>query len=431
MSDFESIDLSEIEGETEVSPPLLYAAQLIEWAADRHATDLFVSDDAKSVVIAIRRLGRIEEVRRLAREYGRRLQGHFRAIADAGAGDLVHPVEGRGTLPLGPRRSIDFRLSAIPTLFGQDVSIRLFDSEWSQVQLDQLGLNRDELSTIHRLLQFPSGLILVSGPVASGKTSTLYSALRYLNDGSRKIHTIEDPIEYPLPGVHQSQVNVRAKLDFADLLLALLRHSPDVIMIGEIRDPQIARTAVRAGASGQLVLATVHADSAAQAIGVMRQYDVNTTFLARTLIGVINQRLIRRLCPECRQEIAAGDELVGNDAVRQQLRGETPLLHRAVGCEACNGSGFSSLTCLPEIMLISPEIEMAIIEGASSSDLEALAADQGMLRMVDAAQVRVLRGITTPEEICREVDSPELSHLVARYRAAEVRDGDSNGRGES
>lgn len=420
MSDFESSDLPEIEGETELAPPLIYAAQLIEWAADRQATDLFVSDDARSVVIAVRRMGRIEEVRRLAREYGRRLQGHFRAIADAGAGDLLHPAEGRGTLAVGPRRSIDFRLSAIPTLFGQDVSIRLFDSQWSHVQLDQLGLTRDELSAVHRLLNFPSGLILVSGPVASGKTSTLYSAIRYLNDGSRKIHTIEDPIEYPLPGVHQSQVNPRAKLDFADLLLALMRHSPDVIMIGEIRDPQIARTAVRAGASGQLVLATVHANSAAQAISVMRQYDVNTTFLARTLIGVLNQRLIRRLCPECRQEIAAGDELVGNEAVRQQLGGETPRLHRPVGCEACGGSGFSTLTCLPEIMRISPEIERAIIEGASPLELQALAVDQEMLTMVDAGQLRVLRGITTPEEVCREVDSPELSHLVARFRAGEV-----------
>jgi len=419
VTDSGAIDFNEIEGETELTPPETYAAQLIEWAAERNASDLFISDSERSVVVAVRRMGRVEIVRRLARQYGRYLQGHFRAISDAGAGDLVHPAEGRASVVLSDRRSIDFRLSVIPTLYGHDVSIRLFDAERGRVGIDALGMDDEEIATLKRLLGFPSGLILVSGPVASGKTCTLYAAIRHLNDGSRKIHTIEDPVEYSLAGVHQSQTNQRAKLEFAELLVAVLRHSPDVIMIGEIRDSQIAATAVRAGASGQLVLATVHADSTAQAINVMRQYDVNPTFLARTLVGVINQRLIRRLCEECREEIATGDELIGNDAVRGRLRGETPRLYRPVGGPHCSDSGFSSLTCLPELMVISPEIEQGIIRGAASAELEELAVRAGMLRMVDAAQVRVLRGITTPAEVCRELDAPELSHLVARARAAE------------
>lgn len=419
MSDSGAIDFQEIEGETELTPPDFYASQLIEWAAERSASDIFISDAERSVVVAIRRMGRIEIVRRLARQYGRYLQGHFRAISAAGAGDLVHPAEGRASVVLSDRRSIDFRLSAIPTLYGQDVSIRLFDSERGRGGIDALGMDEDEVATLKRMLSFPSGLILVSGPVASGKTCTLYATLRHLNDGTRKIHTIEDPIEYPLSGVHQSQTNDRAKLDFDELLTAVLRHSPDVIMIGEIRDSRIAATAVRAGASGQLVLATVHADSTAQAINVMRQYDVNPTFLARTLVGVVNQRLIRRLCPDCRREIASGDDLVGNDAVRARLYGETPRLYQAVGCPKCTDTGFSSLTCLPELMFVSPETEQGIIRGAASAELEQLAVQSGMLRMVDAAQVRVLRGVTTPAEVCRELDAPELSHLVARSRTPE------------
>ncbi len=419
MTNQDPIDFEEIEGEIEVTSPETYAGHLVEWATDRHASDLFLSDDQRSVVIAVRVMGRIEIVRRLARDYGNRLQGHFRAIAGANAGDLVHPTEGRAVLATEDGREVDFRLSAIPTLFGQDVSIRLFDSSRSQQGIHGLGLDDAEVEMLKRLLDHPSGLILVSGPVASGKTCTLYSALHYLNDGSRKIHTIEDPVEYAIRGVHQSQVNLRARLDYNDLLTAVLRHSPDVIMIGEIRDASIAATAVRAGSSGQLVLATVHSDSAAQAISIMRQYEANSSFLARTLVGVVNQRLVKRLCPECREEIACGDELIGNERVRQRLAGTPPKLYRAGSGDACFNTGFDSLTCLPELLYVTPEIERAIVEGESAMELERLATEGGMLTLADTAEARILQGVTTPAEICRELDAPQLAHLIARYRDAE------------
>lgn len=410
------IEFTEIEGEMEHAPPEVYAAHLIEWAAERRVSDIFISDDQRSVSVSVRRLGRVQLVRRLARDYGTRLQGHFRVISGAGAGDAIHPADGRGVVTTEDGKEYDFRLSSIPTLFGQDVTVRLFDSNRGNGGVESLGLDDCEVAALKRLLDQPSGLMLVSGPVASGKTCTLYSSLHYLNDGTLKIHTIEDPVEYPICGIQQSQVNLRARLDFSDLLTAVLRHSPDVIMIGEIRDARSAATAVRAGSSGQLVLATVHADSAAQAVNTMLQYDTNPTFLARTLIGVVNQRLISKLCVDCRKEIWAADELCRNDRVWQKLAGVQPKLYRKVGCSKCYETGFTSLTCLPEIMCIDRDIEQAIIHGEDAGQIEQIAIDHGMLSLADAAQVRVLRGDTTAAEACRVIEHPDLSYLAAKER---------------
>ncbi len=413
------IDFQELQGEAELVSIEDYGDNLIEWAVERQVSDIFLSDDRMSVAVSVRRLGRIELIRRLARGYGNRLQGHFRVIAGADAGDFIRPAEGRGTIRTPSGLEIDYRLSAMPTLFGQDVSIRLFDNSWASRSITDLGMDEDVVVTLSEVLNQSSGLVLVSGPVGSGKTSTLYSSINYLNDGTRKIHTLEDPVEHAISGVNQSQVNLRAGVDFADLLTAVLRHSPDVIMIGEIRDVRTAAAAVRAGASGQMVLATVHADSAAEAIDTMRQYDINRTFLASTLIAVVNQRLIRKLCVKCRQQIASDGICLENPRVAARLDEQQPVLYRSVGCESCLGSGFDSLTCLPELMLVCREVEQAIIDGMPSGELQRMAIDAGMISLADAALVRVLRGETTAAEAMREVDDPALNRLAAAARNAE------------
>lgn len=416
MSQEESVDFVELEGETELTHPENYAANLIEWAVDRHASDLFVSDSENCVLVCVRRMGRVELVRRLARAYGRKLQGHLRVLAGADAGETVRPCEGRGVLSTPGGRTVDLRLNSIPTLFGQDVAIRLFDPIYGARSIESLGYDETEIQMLRTLLAQPSGLILVAGPVASGKSSTLYAAIDSLNDGSRKIHTLEDPIEHSIPGVMQSQVNIRAGLDFAELLSAVLRHSPDVIMIGEIRDARTAATAVRAGASGQLVLATIHAKSAAEAIDSLTQYETNSKFVARSLIGVINQRLLRSICHDCRQPIDVG-YLEIPERIRTRV-GDQPQLYRSVGCEKCYGEGFSSLTCIPEILLTSPEIEFAISDGVSAAKLDAVARDQGMLTLNETVVSRVYRGETTPEEGQRCVPDPLILSLVAAARQA-------------
>ena len=409
----ESVEFVDLEGETEVTEPEVYAANLIEWAVDRRASDLFVSDTEKSVIVAVRRMGKVEQVRRLARAYGRKLQGHFRVLAGADAGETVRPCEGRGVVTTPGGRTVDVRLASIPTLFGQDVAVRLFNPVEDSRSIEALGFDETELKMVRDLIFRSSGLILVAGPVASGKSSTLYATLSALNDGTRKIHTLEDPIEHGIPGVMQSQVNIRAGMDFAELLSAVLRHSPDVIMIGEIRDARTASTAVRAGASGQLVLATMHAKSAAEAIDSLTQYETNSKFVSRSLTGVINQRLLRVLCKECRRPVDV-DHIEIPERIRTRLVGEPPKLYEAVGCEKCFGEGYHSLACAAEILLNSPEIEAAISEGVSASELDTIAREQGMLSLPEAVASRVFRGETTVEEAQHCVPDPFLLSLTER-----------------
>jgi type II secretory ATPase GspE/PulE/Tfp pilus assembly ATPase PilB-like protein len=416
VSDNEGVDFEQIEqleGETELTPPELYASNLIDWAVDRHASDLYLSDSANSVVVSVRRLGRIEVVRRLARDYGHRLQGHLRVLAGSDAVENMRPTEGRGVVETPSGGPVDLRLSTIPTLTGQDVAIRLFDPKRGSRAIDNLGMDQVELELMKQLLKRPSGLILFVGPVASGKSTSMYALIDRLNDGTRKIHTLEDPIERAIPNVMQTQINLRAGLDYSDLLAVVLRHGPDVIMIGEIRDLRTAAAAVRAGASGQLVLATMHAKSASEAVDTMLHYDVHPKFLAGALIGVINQRLLRRLCPECRKPIEQQQELNVSDRIANRLGDEQARLYKSVGCPKCFGDGFDSLTCVPEIMSIDKKLSDAIANGSTSAELQDLAEQQGMLSMVESIVTRVYNGTTTPQEANRVVSDPDLAALAA------------------
>lgn len=424
MTKKESIDFRELDnadGEIELTPPEIYSSNLIEWAIDRHCSDLFVSDNEKSVAVSVRRLGKVESVRRLARDYGRRLQGHLRVLAGADAGESIRPSDGRGVVVTPSGGVVDLRLSCLPTLYGQDVAIRLFDPIRGARSLMHLGLDDAELSLLHEVLDRPSGLVLVTGPVASGKSSTLYAAIDHLNDGTRKIHTLEDPIEHSLNGVMQSQVNTRAGLDFADLLSAVLRHSPDVIMIGEIRDARTAATAVRAGASGQLVFATLHAKSAAEAIDSMLQYDTKPKFLASSLIAVLNQRLIRQLCPGCRRPVQTDQPLSVSDRIARRLGDQESMLCEAGGCDECFSDGFVSLSCLPEIMIVGRELSQAIADHVPAGELESIAAAKGMLTLAETAALRVYRGQTTAYEANRAVSDPTLASLVTLSRHGETK----------
>ncbi|TWT54549.1 Type II secretion system protein E [Rubripirellula amarantea] len=412
----DAVDFVAIEGETELTPPEMYAANLIEWAVDRRASDLFVSDNENSVMVSIRRFGKVEQIRCLARSYGRKLQGHLRVLAGSDAGEIIRPTEGRGVLTTQSGRTVDLRLSTMPTLFGQDVAVRLFDPVNGSRSIESLGYEPDELTAIKDLISQPSGLILVAGPVASGKSSTLYAAVEALNDGTRKIHTLEDPIEHALAGVMQTQVNLRAGLDFADLLSSVLRHSPDVIMVGEIRDARTAATAVRAGASGQLVLATIHAKTAAEAVDSMLQYETNPKFLASALIGVINQRLVRRLCRLCAQPVKADGLNEVSKRVNELLGDQPPRMYLADGCEACFGDGYDSMTCVPEIMLFDRALCEQVANGCSAGDLEKLACERGMVHMSEVMAARVLRGITSPIEANRMFSDPMLADLALRAK---------------
>jgi type IV pilus assembly protein PilB len=326
----------------------------------------------------------------------------------------MKPVEGRDVIELLGGDSVDVRISALPNVFGHDLALRLFHSDQSLLGLEQLGLAPLELNLLKGLLDSAGGLLLVAGPTGSGKTSSLYAFLRYLNRGDCKIHTLEEPVEYIIPGVVQSQVNMRGGVDYSHLLYAIMRHAPDVIMIGEIRDQRTAEIAVRAGGSGQLVLATVHARTCVGSIQSMLAFGIHRQFLANSLLGVISQRLVRRLCARCRMQIDVDDIPSFLEEARTWIpEDEKPALFMPIGCEHCV-DGYDQLTCVPEIMNIGSELRRAIPDQVDFERLGEIARESGLWTFRSAAQLRLATGISTVEELVRAIPEEELSRRPKR-----------------
>ena len=304
---------------------------------------------------------------------------------------------------------VDLRINAIPTLFGEDLTCRVLDRGSELLSLDQLGMTRNEMGNLRAILGSPSGLILVTGPTGTGKTTTLYAALQSLNDGTRKINTIEDPVEYSLPGIRQSPVLSKIGVDFSELLPNILRQAPDVIMIGEIRDEETAITAVRAANSGHLVMATLHAPVAAGAVQSMLALGVHPYFLASSLLGVVAQRLVRVLCRECRQEFDISQSPATFEDIESLLEeGEGHSIFGPGGCEKCYGSGYATRTGLFEVLTFNRDIRQLVAQGRPAKEIERAAVAAGMIEFRRGALLKVARGETSTEEMLRCVPSEYL-----------------------
>jgi len=384
-------------------------AAIIDHAVSMTASDLFFATNEDHVAVQIRRLGIVRPIMRLSPESGRRYMTYIKTAASMDIAERRRPLDGRLIHTLRDGQVVDLRINTIPTLYGEDFAIHILERNTRLRSIQQLGMSPHELNQFTTMLNSPSGLILVTGPTGSGKTTTLYACLSHLNDGRRKIHTIEDPIEYALPGLRQSQVNPAIGLGFPDLLRALLRQSPDVIMIGEIRDDVTAETAVRAANSSHLVFATLHAPVAAAAVQSMRSLGVRAHFLSTCLLGVVAQRLIRTLCPKCRVAFDISHAPKTYDEVRAWLEPEEGKhLYAPKGCDACDMSGYSDRTGVFEIMTFSNEIRQLIADGKPTRDMRAKAIEQGMREFRHAALLKVAKGQTSTEEVFRAIPSEYL-----------------------
>jgi type II secretory ATPase GspE/PulE/Tfp pilus assembly ATPase PilB-like protein len=293
--EFHATDLVHMQAEEAV-------VEIVRHAVDLNASDLFLLSNQKSATVSVRANGNLIELAVVPGDLGRQMLGYIKAQSGMDIAEHRRPQDGRWVIQIDDER-IDMRLSLICTLNGEDLAVRIADGKHGRAQLDQLGMSTAQLSQFKGMLETPAGLILVTGPTGTGKTTTLYSALKYLSDGTRKINTIEDPVESLLPGVRQSQVAPKIGLTFAELLRSILRQAPDVIMVGEIRDEETAQTAIRAANSGLLVLATMHAPIASAPIQSLLALGTKPFFLANCLLGVVAQQLVRVLCPACRLEI--------------------------------------------------------------------------------------------------------------------------------
>jgi type IV pilus assembly protein PilB len=305
------------------------------------------------------------------------------------------PQDGRIRLQTN-NRDLDLRVAVAPTLHGEAVVMRLLNRESIMLGLEQLGFSATNLNVFARLISKPHGMILVTGPTGSGKTTTLYAALQRLNDPSRKIITIEDPIEYQLKGVNQMQANPKLNFGFAQGLRTIVRLDPDVILVGEIRDRETAEVAIQSALTGHLVFATLHTNDAASAFTRLVDMGIEEFLVASTVHGVLAQRLVRRICPSCRESYPA------TPAEAELLHHDPPFtLQQGSGCEKCNGIGYKGQQGIFELLVINEEIERLIMERASSNQIREAAIRQGMITLRADGLEKVRDGVTTLAEIVR------------------------------
>lgn len=410
MATQEAIDFQEFQLRLEIDDdPGTAVKQIIEQAAALTASDVFLVAEADSVQVLIRHMGTMRRLHTLGLADGKRCMNYIKTAAEMDLSEKRRPTDGRWvfTGPSGLRR--DLRINTIPTLHGEDFSLRMLGRDHLGNEFSDLGLGKQQARDLLSMLQTPGGLILVTGPSGAGKTTSLYSCLQFLNDGKRKINTIEDPIECELPGIRQSQIDGTIGLDFPDLLRSVLRQAPDVILIGEIRDKVTAQTAIRAANSGHLVLATMHAPVTSAAIRAILNYEVHSHFLASSLLGVMSQRLVRVLCTKCRQQIDVSEAPEMFADVRASLMpDEGRAIYAPRGCEACGGTGFSSRTGVFEVMNIAPRMRLLIAEMAGEKALADEAIRGGMVDFRRAGLLKVAQGATSMEELMRVIPAEYL-----------------------
>ncbi len=369
--------------ETEDDAPIIRMINALLTQASRDgASDIHFEAFESSSVVRFRIDGVLRDIARPRRELHAALVSRIKIMAQLDIAEKRLPQDGRIALRIGGR-SIDVRVSTLPTGHGERVVLRLLDKEAGRLDLSALGMSAPALSAFDRLIHQPHGIILVTGPTGSGKTTTLYAALGRIDTRQMNVLTVEDPIEYHIEGIGQTPVNAKIDMSFAKALRAILRQDPDVVMIGEIRDLETAQIAVQASLTGHLVLATLHTNDAVSAVTRLTDMGIEPFLLSSSLLGVVAQRLVRKLCESCR----APDPVAGG--------------WRAVGCPACDGTGYRGRTGVHELLVIDDTLRALIHRGAGENELRAAAAAAGMVSMRDDGRRWVDAGITSADEVAR------------------------------
>lgn len=389
----ETEDLMEQEDD---APIIRLINALLSEAIRLSASDIHVEAFEKKLSVRMRVDGVLREIVQPRRELAPLLVSRIKVMAKLDIAEKRIPQDGRISLRLAGRE-VDVRVSTLPANHGERVVMRLLDKQAGRLDISHLGLQSSDHSRLRELIHKPHGIFLVTGPTGSGKTTTLYASLTELNDHSRNILTVEDPIEYQLEGIGQTQVNTKVDMTFARGLRAMLRQDPDVVMVGEIRDTETAEIAVQASLTGHLVLSTLHTNTAVGAVTRLQDMGIEPFLLASSLLGVVAQRLVRVLCTTCRQGVTADDEECALLGVSPT---QPPTIYRPVGCDKCNYSGYRGRIGIYELVVIDDTMRRLIHSHAAEHEMEAHARTLSSSIRADGIR-KVLQGITTLEEVVR------------------------------
>ena len=391
---------------------------LLSEAIRLNASDIHIETFEKRLVVRFRVDGELKEIITPKRQLAPLLVSRIKVMAKLDIAEKRVPQDGRISLRLAGRE-VDVRVSTLPSSFGERVVMRLLDKQAGRLNMTYLGLSDNDYSELKRLIHRPHGIILVTGPTGSGKTTTLYSALTDLNDQTRNILTAEDPIEFQLDGIGQTQVNNKVDMTFAKSLRAMLRQDPDVVMVGEIRDLETAEIAVQASLTGHLVLSTLHTNTAIGAVTRLQDMGVEPFLLSSSLIGVVAQRLVRTLCTHCHGWQAADNEQAklfteigiaanATNTGNEKLTGNIINLPKPVGCDKCNNSGFKGRTAIYEVVPIDDTLRRMIHSNTAEYELEEYARQQTPSIRADGLR-KVIEGRTTLEEVLRVTKESALT----------------------
>lgn len=389
------------------APVIRLINAIIAEAVKLKASDIHIEPYEKSLSIRLRIDGVLREILSLPSRMTPVLTSRVKVMARLDIAEKRLPQDGRISLSLGGKL-IDVRVSTLPARFGERVVMRILDKEEASFDLDALGMPAETLRRLELSLARPNGIILVTGPTGSGKTTTLYAALKLLNDPSRNILTVEDPVEYAIDGVGQTQINPKVGMTFATGLRAILRQDPDIVMVGEIRDVETAEIAIQASLTGHLVLSTVHTNSAVGAVTRLRDMGAEPFLLSSTIAAVLAQRLVRRLCPTCKEAYAP------DDAERKLLGlppGDATDIYRAKGCGRCGHTGYEGRIGVYELMVVDEVLRRLIHEDASEAEIAAHAFRRADT-LASAGFRHVRAGMTSIEEVLRVVRQEEEDAVV-------------------
>ncbi len=396
--DYQSLDATS----DEYSQPVVRLVNaLLSDAVKRGASDIHFEPEEGFLRFRYRIDGVLKQIRSLHKSYWSAIAVRVKVMSGMDIAEVRAPQDGRISLTFSGRQ-VDFRVSTLPTIHGENIVLRVLDRQKGIVSMDQLGIHDDAMESLRLMVARPEGIILVTGPTGSGKTTTLYSILNYLNTESVNIMTLEDPVEYPTNLIRQTSISETARLDFASGIRSLMRQDPDIILVGEIRDEDTASMALRAAMTGHQVFSTLHTNSAIGVIPRLLDIGVKPEILAGNLIGVIAQRLARKLCEKCRESYEIGSmerTLLGLKATDRQQP-----IYRSKGCKACDGAGYKGRMALVEILTFDSDMDEVLARKGSQSELLRIALSKGFKRLIEVGTERVLDGTSSLEEITRVVD---------------------------
>ena len=400
VSEEEDINLDQLEKATEDAPVVKFVNAVLLDAIKKGASDIHIEPYEKVFRVRFRIDGVLYEIMKPPLALKNAITSRLKIMSALDIAERRLPQDGRIKLKLGARREMDFRVSVLPGLFGEKVVLRLLDKSNLQTDMSKLGFNEAQSEAFNNSIHKPFGLVLVTGPTGSGKTTTLYSALSELNETTVNISTAEDPVEFNLPGINQTQTNEDIGLNFAAALRSFLRQDPDIVMVGEIRDYETAEIAIKASLTGHLVLSTLHTNDAPSTINRLLNMGVEPFLVASSINIIVAQRLARRICTNCKEEVKLSPEILLNVGLSEAEAKHTTVFY-GKGCSKCSSTGYKGRVALYECMLMTESLKEFVLNGASSAEIKKEAVRGGM-ETLRASGLRFLKeGTTTVEEVLR------------------------------